>query len=608
MSSSSSDPPAWRCTTCGKPKDLAGPHLTVKKEVRSDCWPCARKRIFRFCLHEEWHNTTMQDATVPTTEAIHQGAPAPGPATALNKTAVSPFSAPTTAATTSNPFSAKTAPSSAAASSNPLSLATTSSLLSAANNASGTAMPNPFFAFLAKAAPSATAGVPSTAQPSATGSHSTKAPPPESSGTQPNPFGTHNPFAQAAAATGSHSTKAPPPASTDRLTTRSPPPTGPLTRPTPLPSTQSPQTVTSQPTAAAGKSAQPNPFSNITSTPPLNPLPAPSTRRVGSPHLGSTAAAGDDQWLCASCSKQKELNGPHLKGKNTVRSDCWPCGRKRIFIRHTDGVALAAFPVAMTIPIAATSSSSQAPFHSTTPRQSTTWSDTSRSFTWHQPSVAPAECEIQYFVGQAVSFIDGASFSEQLLRRIRHMTVIAKHHPLFRLDDSVCTIVIDGGHPPSSDVAATLAIVEMQLARPFRRVFCGDENSFAACVLYAAHAGGEGCEVFGPRLDPTVSHTSPSARAIKHFKGVEQDVTAGARENASKVLYERTSFLVLPRDAGSEALRIDSETHTERNRILDWTKPSEAGGSRGLDAVVITKRAVIAELPQFLAAARPQGH
>ncbi|RNC31449.1 hypothetical protein TcCL_Unassigned06025, partial [Trypanosoma cruzi] len=36
----------WKCSRCGKAKDLSGEHLKNKTEVRSDCWPCARKSTF----------------------------------------------------------------------------------------------------------------------------------------------------------------------------------------------------------------------------------------------------------------------------------------------------------------------------------------------------------------------------------------------------------------------------------------------------------------------------------------------------------------------------------------------------------------------------------
>ncbi|RNF10512.1 hypothetical protein TcG_09510, partial [Trypanosoma cruzi] len=36
----------WKCSRCGKAKDLSGEHLKNRTEVRSDCWPCARKSTF----------------------------------------------------------------------------------------------------------------------------------------------------------------------------------------------------------------------------------------------------------------------------------------------------------------------------------------------------------------------------------------------------------------------------------------------------------------------------------------------------------------------------------------------------------------------------------
>eukprot|EP00760_Papus_ankaliazontas_P002745 PhM_4_TR11254/c0_g1_i4/m.69988 len=42
-----SNPNEWTCTVCGKSKELTGDHLKTKKEVRSDCWPCGTKRLFK---------------------------------------------------------------------------------------------------------------------------------------------------------------------------------------------------------------------------------------------------------------------------------------------------------------------------------------------------------------------------------------------------------------------------------------------------------------------------------------------------------------------------------------------------------------------------------
>jgi len=37
----------WKCTVCNKIKDLPGDHLKAKTEIRTDCWPCATKRLFK---------------------------------------------------------------------------------------------------------------------------------------------------------------------------------------------------------------------------------------------------------------------------------------------------------------------------------------------------------------------------------------------------------------------------------------------------------------------------------------------------------------------------------------------------------------------------------
>ena len=37
----------WKCDMCKKLKSLSGSHLEGKTEVRSECWPCAKKTLFR---------------------------------------------------------------------------------------------------------------------------------------------------------------------------------------------------------------------------------------------------------------------------------------------------------------------------------------------------------------------------------------------------------------------------------------------------------------------------------------------------------------------------------------------------------------------------------
>ncbi|KPI84406.1 hypothetical protein ABL78_6532, partial [Leptomonas seymouri] len=59
-------------------------------------------------------------------------------------------------------------------------------------------------------------------------------------------------------------------------------------------------------------------------------LPAPSSSTSSVP-----------VWRCSICHKVKNLSGPHLNGKSSVRSDCWPCAKKTTFILDT-GAATAA--------------------------------------------------------------------------------------------------------------------------------------------------------------------------------------------------------------------------------------------------------------------------
>eukprot|EP00760_Papus_ankaliazontas_P002742 PhM_4_TR11254/c0_g1_i2/m.69989 len=85
-----SNPNEWTCTVCGKSKELTGDHLKTKKEVRSDCWPCGTKRLFK-----------KGSPDVKTS-----GSPTPTPTFSfgLAGPAASATTTTKTAGTTSNPF------------------------------------------------------------------------------------------------------------------------------------------------------------------------------------------------------------------------------------------------------------------------------------------------------------------------------------------------------------------------------------------------------------------------------------------------------------------------------------------------------------------------
>ena len=50
----------WRCAVCSKLKCLSGSHLEGKTEVRSECWPCAKKTLFRKVPLKEGEDANSQ--------------------------------------------------------------------------------------------------------------------------------------------------------------------------------------------------------------------------------------------------------------------------------------------------------------------------------------------------------------------------------------------------------------------------------------------------------------------------------------------------------------------------------------------------------------------
>ena len=63
----------WRCAVCEKVKDLRGNHLNGKTEVRSDCWPCATKRLFRLVPETDEklsESSTRGEKNLPNTSAV----------------------------------------------------------------------------------------------------------------------------------------------------------------------------------------------------------------------------------------------------------------------------------------------------------------------------------------------------------------------------------------------------------------------------------------------------------------------------------------------------------------------------------------------------------
>lgn len=83
---------------------------------------------------------------------------------------------------------------------------------------------------------------------------------------------------------------------------------------------------------------------------PASPFSPSSVSTSGSSPMAAAAAASAAPateallWMCEHCHKVKDLKGDHLKGKATVRSDCWPCAKKRTFVLATPSAMAALRP------------------------------------------------------------------------------------------------------------------------------------------------------------------------------------------------------------------------------------------------------------------------
>lgn len=385
----------WRCAVCNKVKDLRGPHLDGKSTVRSDCWPCAKKQTFK-----------LVSSTEGAKKEVPQFLFSQQPAAA----AAAPQSAPAKQTGVSSPFAAKPAAAAPPAAASPFVSAFATKPASSA--AAPAAAASPFGSF----------GGGKTGNPFAPSSQATV-----KAGSPPNPFGqtaAANPFVAAAGST----------------------------------TTATSQQIVMQnnaPTPGKGKPAPSPPFAFV-SKPPLGVPPtfslSPGAPASSSHNTTTTTMTADDQWKCNACNKNKELRGPHLDNKSTVRSDCWPCAKKQTFQRFsasgervTSAATVATKPAAAAAPQivrqtstspspfvspASTLKSSQAPQSAKsfqTPLEPFSTTDTLRTsssftmtpvapyqkmrpsaFAWREPEVPSYEAERQFFV-QAVACAAGIS-------------------------------------------------------------------------------------------------------------------------------------------------------------------------------------------------------
>ena len=234
----------WRCKTCHKPKDLRGPHLAGKQLVRSDCWPCGIKREFELVVLSA-ETKLVQPAVSPIGDRGMVG---------RDQTAVS--------VTTSRPA---TFPGGC-------------STGTAASTAQGVVTECAEWTCKTCGKPKDLRG------PHLNGKSEIRS--------DCWPCGIKRVFVRSSAAgfgvKGSESIAAKPA------------------------------------TAAESRSVV---------VPPTH-LATPAPLAQGSIYAQGVVSECAE-WTCKTCGKPKDLRGPHLNGKSEIRSDCWPCGIKRVFVRSS---------------------------------------------------------------------------------------------------------------------------------------------------------------------------------------------------------------------------------------------------------------------------------
>ncbi|CAJ1990470.1 Nucleoporin NUP149 [Leishmania donovani] len=310
----------WRCAVCHKVKDLKGPHLDGKASVRSDCWPCGKKTTFlrdasAMSRHGAVTTPTASQPQAPNGADAAAHAPdspsasvfAASAATSSSQVLVSSPGAtnmPAGTAPSKSAFGAVSAPDAAKPAAAPFKSAFGG--ISAPDVAKPAAAPfkSAFGAVSAPdaakpaAAPSKSAfgavSAPDAAKPAAAPSKSAFGGVGEWSGPMP-PIGS-----AVKSSCGSISDEV---SAMCSLNSSSEKLMSGVTR-------QSPKAVTA-PTGAA--------------------------RAEAAGLAESSCVLPERVWRCVVCHKVKDLKGPHLDGKASVRSDCWPCGKKTTFVQEDSG-------------------------------------------------------------------------------------------------------------------------------------------------------------------------------------------------------------------------------------------------------------------------------
>ena len=547
-----SSEPQWRCVVCNKPKDLRGPHLKGKTKVRSDCWPCAVKREF-----------VLVNADEAIVAAPAKVVAASTPPQAANPFVKSATQEPKPAAV--NPFG-NSSPSTAPPSANPFQKSASSTQL----HAGKPLLPN---AFASSSTPSTTASSNPFAKPAAA-----QAPLSSSSNSAAALF--KAPSAPAAAAVKS-------------------PFAGVFGAPSaanPFLNPQAPKPATAGAPALVMQSQSPSK--------PSPPFTFVAAKKLVAPALGlqsSQASAprgfsSDDTWKCAKCGKAKDLRGEHLAGKTIVRSDCWPCAVKRVFIRHDpSGEAFESpSPTGQAAASSSVSPDGRKISSKTSPelqqqRTNSTPDSITSSFAsccvvpsntpaspivhassapgrstpanvFVDPVVPSAVNEVYFFLSASSTTAIAAelsAFSERLFGQVRK--VLVQH----RADESnihvsgtICTVFIPPSMATSIDAIGSLILAaERRIAAssttPTKtRIFADSPTSLVASCMYKIVAGDAALSVAGPSSD--ASDFLPKVALLAQAKQQKPQQT----DIASKEVFLRTQCVVAPQWCHGESLRL----------------------------------------------------
>ena len=363
----------WRCDVCKKVKDLKGPHLNGKTSVRSDCWPCGKKRTFvktgadsttAAATTYTFSTTTTAKSTVNT-----NALPASISVTPSTEAQAAAFQNIFAAATAAAAAAAKTSTSSAITTSPPSFPFSSISRDGINNNSSSSSSSKRTSHVNTSSSGSTRGGADGGGVATAFGTSRTSSSPfitPAVSAASIKKFKTsyashmtckHEDPTPASEA-GRNTSTFPPSMTSPYVMESSAGTSPPFTfRPnanyTPTSSTVGGMwsTATLLPgsmaslgnPSAAGRTVSPF-MPSAESKPSTEAADAaasayatlkPAVLTAAAADAPSTSDAATLVWACEHCHKVKDLKGEHLRGKTTVRSDCWPCAKKRTFVLTT---------------------------------------------------------------------------------------------------------------------------------------------------------------------------------------------------------------------------------------------------------------------------------